>query len=333
MKRLHAVAGYMMLLIILLTGLIGCEGSDNGGILAPLSEDNVNETLEWAEQTIPGCRLTGTAAMPTSAALMQAAINESNISSQIDADAPPFQRILGNCPGSPGELTITRLQGHADGLKEGLQRATYVFDNLCIIDESLGIPQEVTINGIFIEQTEKDSDDPDAPVHRQTARTDGKIKVTSPDETIWIALNDYNLAYGSPGETPSRNHPDELTIKTLSFEFQKENTKHSLRNIRADIYEEGDSRVIDIFQGRYYIGSRPYLKLFTDPPLLFNKTSENLTGGALVFSGARGARATVAPSAQSAAVFEFKFNGKPLDRNLDCTDFDMPILNILTDLL
>ncbi len=322
----------MMLLLLLSAVLTGCEGSDNGGILAPLNEDNVNETLEWAGQTIPGCRLTGTAAMPASAALMQAAIDASSISSQIDADAPPFQRILGNCPGSPGELTITRLRGAVDGLKEGFQRATYVFDHLCIIDESLGIPQEVTINGTFIEQTESASDDPDDPVHRHTARTDGKMKVTSPDETIWIALNDYTLAYGSPGEAPNRNHPDELTIKTLTFEFQKENTRHSLRNIKADIYEQGDNRVIDIYQGRYYIGTRPYLKLFTDPPLLFSKTSENLTGGALVFSGARGARATVAPSAQSAAVFEFQFNGRPLDRNLDCTDFDMPILDILTGL-
>lgn len=345
MRPVYTFSGCLLILFFTAAiGLVGCDSSSSNGttIRAPLSEENVESTLEWVEDSVTGCRLVDASMASAPLALMQKVASDDRLSSQMRAAGltSSDELLPGNCG---GELRITRRHGEADGLKDGHSKTTYDFDDFrfCFSDENSGDELEFKIDGTFIDY-EKGTPGDDGPiVYKRTAETAGKITVKTPDGVISVILDDLTQTYGKPGTggpgIPDSQNPDAITIKELILNFETEGVKHTIRRVEADVYENEDGNdVIEIYKGRYYTkvpntNIMAYLDIYTTRPLIVDSGDGHLIEGALAFKGARGDIVEVSPGTTK-GLFVMTRNGKALDRNMDCSDVDIPLLDMLMGL-
>ena len=344
MRPVYTFSGcLLMLFFTAATGLVGCDSSSNGTtIRAPLSEENVESTLEWVEDSVTGCRLVDASLTSAPLALMQKVASDDRLASQMRAAGltSSDEVLSGNCG---GELRIIRRHGEADGLKDGHSKTIYDFKDFrfCFSDESSGDELEFKIDGTFIDYEQGTPGEDGPVVHARTAETDGKLIVKTPDGVISVILDGLTQVYGNPGAggpgIPDRQNPDAITIKELILNFETEGVKHTIRRVEADVYENEDGNdVIEVYDGRYYTKVpntkiTAYLEIYTSPPLVVDSDEGHLISGALVFQGAKGDIVEVSPGTKE-GLFVITRNGKALDRNMDCSDVDIPLLDMLMGL-
>jgi len=345
MRPIYTFSGCLLILFFAAAaGLVGCDSSSDSdrAVRAPLSEENVESTLEWVEDSVTGCRLVDASMASAPLSLVQKVASDDRLASQMRAAqlTSSDEVVPGNCG---GELRITRRHGEADGLKEGHSKTTYDFDDFrfCFSDESSGDEVEIKIDGRFTDY-EKGTPGDDGPVvYKRSAETAGKVTAKTPDGIISVILEDLTQTYGKPGAggpgIPDRQNPDVITIKELILNFETEGVKHTIRRLEAEIYENEDGNdVIEIHNGRYYTkvpntNLMAYLDIDTTRPLIVDSGDGHLIEGALAFEGARGDIVEVSPGTTK-GLFVVTRNGKALDRNMDCSDVDIPLLDMLMGL-
>lgn len=327
-KRFYVLSACTMLFFAAaIFGLFACGGSSSSsggsGSKAQLSEARVVESLTVIEDTVPGCRVTNTSMAAAPIALMKSAIdNDGALSNIRNMSAFQLDEIAGDCGG-----TLSIDSEH----KSGNTTYSVVFNNFCVYDEETVIPQEVIIHG-KLKGVEEGTPSPDGPIISGfRANTEGKLTIQTDDETISISLDDLRVKHGNPStwepDPPTAANPDRLTIKQVSIDLKNQKISHTLKNIEADIHESGDNQIMEIYSGTYNTG-RDYVDVYTTNPVVIDDFG-NMTGGTIAIEGDGGDIVTISRAPGTpAGVLELRRNGVKINKNLDCSDIEIPLLDM-----
>lgn len=315
-----------------------CDSGSSSGSSAKsveLNEERVAAAQKTFETNVPGCQVTNPAMMSAPLAAITAAFQGNQLSNREGmASFPLAGDVQGYCGGT---LNITRLHGASDGLKRGHSQKIFDFTDFCTIDESSGVPQQVVINGTFIDHQEGEPGDFGPTVFRRNADTDGKLSIEMPDETLLIELVGLRHEYGNPGTwnpgVPTQESPDELTAKSLSIDYVNNEKNHRLRNIEGYIFRDGSNNLcLDLLSGRSYTSAGNFAEIYTTAPLVLDVNDGRLLSGALVVEGSGADRVEMRPGA-AADVFDIQYNDEPLAQGMDCSDHDAEVLELLIKLM
>jgi hypothetical protein len=328
-KRFYLLSGCTMLFFAAaIFGLFACGGSSGGGSggsgggKAELSEARVVESLTIIEDTVPGCQVTNTSMAAAPVALMKSALdNDSALSNIRNMSAFQLDEIAGDCGG-----TLSIDSEHKSG------NTTYlvVFNNFCFYDEEAVTPQEVIINGKLKGVEEGTPSDSGPIISGMRANTEGKLTIQTGDETISISLDDLRVKHGNPStwepDPPTAANPDRLTIKQVSIDMKNQGLSHTLKNIEAEIHESGDNQIMEIFSGTYNTG-KDYVDVYTTTPLVIDEGG-NMTGGTIAVEGDGDIVTISRAPGTPAGVLELRRNGVKINKNLDCSEIEIPLLDM-----
>lgn len=330
MKRFYVLSACTMLFFAAaIFGLFACGGSsssgDSGGSgsKAQLSEARVVESLTVIEDTVPGCRVTDASMAAAPIALMKSAIsNDSALSNIRNMSAFQLDEIAGDCGG-----TLRIDSEHKSG------NTTYLvdFNNFCFYDEETVTPQEVIIHG-KLKGVEEGTPSGFGPIISGfRANTEGKLTIQTDDETISISLDDLRVKHGNPStwepDPPTAANPDRLTIKQVSVDLKNQKISHTLKNVEAEIHESGDNQIMEIFSGTYNTGS-DYVDVYTTTPVVIDEEG-NMTGGTIAVEGGDDIVTISRAPGTPAGVLEIERNGVKINKNLDCSEIEIPLSDML----
>lgn len=327
-KRFYVLSGCTILFFaVAIFGLFACGGSSSGGSggsgdKAELSEARVEESLTVIEDSVPGCQVKNTSMAAAPIVLMKSAIsNDSALSNVRNMSAYQLDEIQGDCGG-----TLNIDEDH----KSGNTTYTVDFNNFCFYDEETAIQQEVIING-KIKGVEEGTPSESGPIISGfRANTEGKLAIQTDDETISISLDDLRVKHGNPStwepDPPTAGNPDVLTIKQVSIDMKNQKISHTLKNIEAEIHESGDNQIMEIYSGTYNTG-KDYVDVYTTNPVVIDDFG-NMTGGTIAVEGDGDIVTISRAPGTPAGVLELERNGVKIDKNLDCSEMDIPLLDM-----
>lgn len=330
MKRFYVLSACTMLFFAAaIFGLFACGGSsssgDSGGSgsKAQLSEARVVESLTVIEDTVPGCRVTDASMVAAPIALMKSAIsNDSALSNIRNMSAFQLDEIAGDCGG-----TLRIDSEH----KSGNTTYTVDFNNFCSYEEETVTPQEVIIHGKLKGVEEGTPSDFGPIISGFRANTEGKLTIQTDDETISISLDDLRVKHGNPStwepDPPTAANPDRLTIKQVSVDLKNQKISHTLKNVEAEIHESGDNQIMEIFSGTYNTGS-DYVDVYTTTPVVIDEEG-NMTGGTIAVEGGDDIVTISRAPGTPAGVLEIERNGVKINKNLDCSEIEIPLSDML----
>jgi hypothetical protein len=159
------------------------------------------------------------------------------------------------------------------------------------------------------------------------ANTEGKLTIQTDDETISISLDGLRVKYGNPStwepDPPTAANPDRLTIKQVSVDLKNQKISHTLKNVEADIHESGDNQIMEIYSGTYNTG-RDYVDVYTTNPVVIDDFG-NMTGGTIAIEGDGDIVTISRAPGTPAGVLELRRNGVKINKNLDCSEIEIPL--------
>lgn len=332
-KNLHyfCLTGVIALGLMTIVATGGGGGGGGDGAVTPteqttdqatLSEENVNDSLEFVAENVPGCSfgssVAGTQAVLGSVAdLTQKVSNQVKFSSvsrpirarDVETETIEFE---GSCDPNPGMLTVT-LSGDED---TGDLSGDVSFEDFCLeIEES-----ESKINGYFEFSGKIDTETDELNQLSASTGPEG-ITLQEDGDTYTIGLQNGNMTI----------EEDTITATVESFYVKEvsggETTEYRVENLYFQA-TEGDTETQIIASGQFIHPHEGTVDFTTLGPVTVSDEGE-IVSGQVQISGAGSTQVLLSTSGGNVFEVRADTNGDGTfdytSENLDCSEFDLDL--------